>query len=93
MKTNGKILMGVVLGVALAAFCAFPALAQQKGATVKAGFTDLPLRNCEGTYCGELQKLPIGQSLTILYNGGDGWAQVEVTGTGKTGWVCLANTY
>lgn len=26
--------------------------------TVLAGFSGLPLRNCQATYCGELQKLP-----------------------------------
>lgn len=94
MKSKSGLLMRIVLAAVLAiGLGAFPALAQQKGQTIRAGFTDLPLRNCEGTYCGTLMKLAHGQQLTVIWNDGDGWASVEVSGTGKTGWVCLANTY
>ena len=95
MKRNRKWIIGAVLGLVLAGLSVMPAVAmhQPTGVTVRAGFTDLPLRNCQGTYCGELMKLAHGQQLMIWWNDGEGWAYVEVAGTGKMGWVCLANTY
>jgi len=97
MKTKRNWMIGALLGIALTAFSVIPAMAGMMGMgtgqTVRAGFTDLPLRECQGTYAGIIEKMPIGQQLKILWNDGDGWANVEVVGTGKVGWVCLANTY
>ncbi|MFZ5426957.1 MAG: SH3 domain-containing protein [Thermodesulfobacteriota bacterium] len=86
-----KLMTGALLGVATTLLFAFPAAAQM-GATVKAGFTDLPLRTCEGTYAGIVKKLPYGQQLRILWDNKNNWAEVEVAGTGERGWVNLENT-
>jgi len=94
MNTNRKWMLSALLGIAVTVFSAFPALAYiQPGQTVRAGFTDLPLREWQGTYSGIVMKLAIGQQLKIVWDNGDGWANVEVAGTGKMGWVSLANTY
>ena len=39
--------------------------------------TDLPLRNCEGLYCGVLAKMPLGTQVDILVNDREGWALVH----------------
>ena len=101
MKTNCKWMIGVVCAIALTVFLALPAMAMyvepamigsNTGKIVKAGFTDLPLRDGQGTTSGIVMKLKHGQQLTIWWNDGEGWAYVEVS-PGKFGWVCLANTY
>lgn len=86
-----RLMTGTVLGAALSLFIAFPAAAQV-GSTVKAGFTDLPLRTCEGVTAGTVRLLPKGQALKILWDNKDNWAEVEVVGTGQKGWVNLENT-
>ena len=91
MNRLDKWMLGMVLGIAVSGVGAL-ASAQPLSGTVLAGFTGLPLRNCQGTYCGELQKLPFRQPLNILVNDREGWAYVEVAGTGQRGWVCLDNT-
>lgn len=71
-----------------------PAMATSNSSTVIAGFTDLPLRNCQGTYCGELKKLAFGQEMRVLFNDtGGGWSYVEVVQTGEKGWVCNENVF
>ena len=91
MERPYKWMLGMALGIAVSAMSTVVAAAPMSG-TVLAGFTDLPLRNCQGTYCGELQKLPFRQPLHILVNDNEGWAYVDVAGTGQRGWVCLDNT-
>jgi hypothetical protein len=91
MYRPDKWLLGMALGIAVSGVCALASAAPISG-TVLAGFTGLPLRNCQGTYCGELQKLPFRQPLNILVNDREGWAYVEVAGAGQRGWVCLDNT-
>lgn len=59
--------------------------------TAKAGFTDLPLRNCEGLYCGVLAKMPIGTQVGILVNDREGWALVQVPSLNMYGWVNTNN--
>ncbi len=78
-----------VLGCSVA-----PAMAMQPGTTVRAGFSGLPLRFCQGMYAAELKKLPIGQQLKVLsYDVIEGWSHVEVVGTGETGYVSNQNVY
>ena len=73
---------------------ALPASAMKTGDVVHAGFTGLPLRNCEGIYCGELKKLPLDQPLKVLlYGSGGGWSYVEVAGTNQRGWICNENVF
>jgi hypothetical protein len=91
MNRPYKWILGLALGIAVSGVSVL-ASAEPISGTVLAGFTDLPLRNCQGTYCGELQKLPFRQPLNILVNDREGWAYVEVAGTGQRGWVCLDNT-
>lgn len=91
MKRNFKWMTGAVLSLALTGLFTLPAAAQM-GATVKAGFTDLPLRTCEGTTAGIVKKLAYGQQLRILWDNKDNWAEVEVVGSGEKGWVNLENT-
>lgn len=55
--------------------------------SAKAGFTGLPLRNCEGTYCGKLAELPIGTQVDVLVDAREGWALVHVPSTDMCGWV------
>lgn len=102
MKRERKWIIGVLGSIALTAVLALPAMAMyvepamigaNTGKVVHAGFTDLPLRDGQGTTSGEVMKLAHGQQLNIWWNDGEGWAYVEVSGTGKFGWVCLANTY
>jgi len=102
MNRNRKWMIGVVCAFALAALSALPAMAMyvepgmigsNTGKVVRAGFTNLPLRDGQGTTSGEVMKLAHNQSMNVWWNDGEGWAYVEVTGTGKFGWVCLANTY
>lgn len=85
------LMTGTVLGAALSVFIAFPAAAQV-GSIVKAGFTDLPLRTCEGVTAGIVKLLPKGQDLRILWDNKNNWAEVEVVGGGQKGWVNLENT-
>lgn len=91
MKRQIKWMAGMALGVASIGLFAFSAFAQT-GMTIKAGFTNLPLRNCQGVWCGELKKLDHGQPLMVLINDMEGWAFVEVSGSNERGWVCLENT-
>lgn len=80
--------------VAALGFSALTANAMKTGDVVRAGFTGLPLRNCEGIYCGELKKLPMDQPLKVLiYGSGGGWSYVEVAGTNQRGWICNENVY
>jgi len=87
----------VICAMSMAAtlgFCITPGMAAQKGDTVHAGFTGLPLRYCQGTYCAEVNKLQLGQQLKVLLNDtGAGWSNVEVVGTGERGWICNANVF
>jgi len=68
-----RLMTGTVLGAALSLLVAFPAAAQI-GSTVKAGFTDLPLRTCEGVTAGTVRLLPQGQALKILWDNKNNWA-------------------
>lgn len=61
--------------------------------SAKAGFTGLPLRNCEGTYCGELAKLPIGTQVDVLVDDHAGWALVHVPSTDMCGWINTNNIF
>ena len=61
--------------------------------SAKAGFTGLPLRNCEGTYCGELKKLPIGAQVDVLVDDHEGWALVHVPSVDMCGWVNTNNIF
>ena len=61
--------------------------------TAAAGFTDLPLRNCEGLYCGVLAKLPIGTQVGILVNDREGWALVHVPSINMYGWINTNNIF
>jgi hypothetical protein len=97
-----KWILGMLSSIALTAVLALPAMAMyvepamigmNTGIVVHAGFTDLPLRDGQGTTSGIVQLLPRGQALNVWWNDGEGWAYVELPGTGKFGWVCLANTY
>lgn len=58
-----------------------------------AGFTGLPLRNCEGMYCGELAKLPIGAQVDVLVDDREGWALVHVPSIDMCGWVNTNNIF
>lgn len=59
--------------------------------SAKAGFSGLPLRNCEGLYCGELAKLEIGTQVDVLVDDHEGWALVHVPSTDMCGWVNTNN--
>ncbi|EHJ48268.1 hypothetical protein DFW101_2263 [Solidesulfovibrio carbinoliphilus subsp. oakridgensis] len=61
--------------------------------SARAGFTDLPLRNCEGFYCGVLAKMPIGTQVDILVNDREGWALVHVPSLNMYGWVNTNNIF
>uniref|UniRef100_I2PWG9 SH3 domain-containing protein n=1 Tax=Desulfovibrio sp. U5L TaxID=596152 RepID=I2PWG9_9BACT len=61
--------------------------------SARAGFTDLPLRNCEGLYCGVLAKMPIGTQVDILVNDREGWALVHVPSLNMYGWVNTNNIF
>ena len=93
MKTFKEITCALAIIAALAVYIV-PAIAASSSNTVTAGFTDLPLRNCQGTYCGVLKKLPMGQQLRVLFNDtAGGWSYVEVVGSGDKGWVCNQNVF
>ena len=93
MKSIKTVVCAMLLLAAIGLYCV-PAMATSSNSVVQAGFSGLPLRNCQGTYCGELRKLPMGQQLKVLFNStGDGWSYVEVVGSGDKGWVCNANVY
>ena len=101
MKNNHKWMIEVVCAIALTVLLVLPAMAMyvepamigsNTGKTVRAGMSDLPLRDGQGTTSGIVEKLKHGQQLTIWWNDGEGWAYVEFA-AGKFGWVCLANTY
>jgi hypothetical protein len=61
--------------------------------TAKAGFTDMPLRNCEGLYCGVLAKMPIGTPVEVLVDDRGGWALVHVPSLNMYGWVNTNNIF
>jgi hypothetical protein len=61
--------------------------------TARAGFTDLPLRNCEGLECGVLAKMPIGTQVNVLVNDREGWALVNVPSLNIYGWVNTNNIF
>ena len=61
--------------------------------SAKAGFTGLPLRNCEGTYCGELAKLTIGTKVDVLVDDHEGWALVHVPSIDMCGWINTNNIF
>jgi hypothetical protein len=61
--------------------------------TAKAGFTGLPLRNCEGLYCGVLAEMPIGTQVNVLVNDREGWALVHVPNLNMYGWVNTNNIF
>jgi hypothetical protein len=61
--------------------------------SAKAGFSGLPLRNCEGLYCGELAKLPIGTQVDVLVDDREGWALVHVPSSDMCGWVNTNNIF
>lgn len=61
--------------------------------TAKAGFTGLPLRNCEGLYCGVLAEMPIGTQVDVLVNDLEGWALVHVPSLNMYGWVNTNNIF
>lgn len=60
-------------------------------ATARASMNDLPLRNCEGLYCGILAKMPLGAQVDILVNDREGWALVHVPSLNMYGWVNTHN--
>ncbi|WP_300160829.1 SH3 domain-containing protein [Solidesulfovibrio sp.] len=62
-------------------------------ATARASMTDLPLRNCEGLYCGVLAKMPLGTPVEILVNDLEGWALVHVPSLNMYGWVNTNNIF
>jgi len=62
-------------------------------ATARASMTDLPLRNCEGLYCGILAKMPMGAQVDILVNDREGWALVHVPSLNMYGWVNTNNIF
>lgn len=61
--------------------------------SAKAGFSGLPLRNCEGTYCGELTKLAIGTQVDVLVDDREGWALVHVPSINLCGWINTNNIF
>jgi len=61
--------------------------------TAKAGFSGLPLRNCEGMYCGVLAEMPSGTQVEVLVNDREGWALVHVPSLGMYGWVNTNNIF
>ena len=61
--------------------------------TAKAGFTGLPLRNCEGLSCGVLGKMALGAQIDILLNDREGWALAHVPSLNLYGWVNTNNIY
>jgi len=61
--------------------------------TAKAGFSGLPLRNCEGTYCGKLAEMPIGTPVNVLVDDREGWALVHVPSLNMYGWVNTHNIF
>ena len=61
--------------------------------SAKAGFSGLPLRNCEGTYCGELAKLAIGTRVDVLVDDREGWALVHVPSSDMCGWINTNNIF
>ncbi|WP_243311353.1 hypothetical protein [Fundidesulfovibrio agrisoli] len=102
MNRNRKWLVGVACAIVATVLYALPASAlyvepamigSNTGKVVRAGFTDLPLRDGQGTTSGVVMKLAHNQPLNVWWNDGEGWAYVEVPGSKQFGWVCLANTY
>ena len=59
--------------------------------TATAGFSGLPLRNCEGVYCGKLAEMAIGTQVGVLVNDREGWALVHVPSLNLYGWVNTNN--
>lgn len=92
MKTFAALMFAFVVAVFLG--LAGQACAMPQGPTAHAGFQDLPLRNCEGMYCGQLAALPAGAEVRILINDTEGWAYVVVPGlNNKQGWVNTNNIF
>ncbi len=61
--------------------------------SAKAGFSGLPLRECEGLYCGKLAELPIGTQVDVLVDDREGWALVHVPSADLCGWVNTHNIF
>ncbi len=61
--------------------------------TATAGFSGLPLRNCEGLYCGKLAEMAIGTQVGVLVNDREGWALVHVPSLNLYGWVNTNNIF
>jgi len=61
--------------------------------SAQAGFTGLPLRNCEGLYCGVLSKMPIGTQVDVLVDDQEGWGLVHVPSLNMYGWVNTNNIF
>lgn len=61
--------------------------------SAKAGFSGLPLRNCEGLSCGVLAKMAIGTQVDILVDDHGGWALVHVPSLNLYGWVNTNNIF
>lgn len=61
--------------------------------SARAGFSDLPLRNCEGLYCGKLVQMPIDTRVDVLVDDREGWALVHVPSLSMYGWVNTNNIF
>jgi len=61
--------------------------------TAKTGFPGLPLRMCEGFYCGIMAKIPACSDVGILVDDREGWALVHVPSLAMYGWVNTAHLY
>ncbi|MEF3696729.1 hypothetical protein [Desulfolutivibrio sp.] len=92
-----KSLTKIACVLSLAAILGLPAVtatARPLGSTAYSGMSNLPLRNCEGFWCGQLNRIAMDEQLKVLiYGSGGGWSYVEVVSTGQRGWVCNENVY
>jgi len=79
---------GLILGLASLGIFAFSALAQ-RSLRVKAGFSNLPLRNCRDIRRGELKIPEAGPWRMVLINGMEGWAFVNAPDLNERGWAGL----
>jgi len=61
--------------------------------TAKTGFPGLPLRMCEGFYCGVLAKMPACTEVGVLVDDRQGWALVHVPSLNLYGWVNTPHIY
>ena len=92
MRTFASMVFTIVAVVTLG--LAGTVFAMPQGPTAHAGFNGLPLRNCEGIYCGKLAEMPSGTQMQILLNDTEGWAYVEVPSlNGQRGWVNTNNIF